>query len=127
MNKKMREIRTKIDEKIGLAKSLTEDGENKDVAKAADIVKEIEALENEFTIEEKIFNLEKAKAIPEAIKAIETKEKEEQQEEERKAFVSNVKKIAKGIMVEGADENGGYTVPEDVSTKIRHYRESEFS
>ena len=54
MNKKMREIRTKIDEKIGLAKSLTEDGENKDVAKAADIVKEIEALENEFTIEEKI-------------------------------------------------------------------------
>lgn len=127
MNKKMREIRTKIDEKIGLAKSLTEDGKNKDVAKAADIVKEIEALENEFTIEEKIFNLEKAKAIPEAIKAIETKEKEEQQEKERKAFVSNVKKIAKGIMVEGVDENGGYTVPEDVSTKIRHYRESEFS
>lgn len=127
MNKKMREIRTKIDEKINLAKSFAEDGENKDVAKAESILKEIDKLEKEFEVEEKLFNLEKANATPTAIEAIEIKSKDEQQKKERKTFASNVKKIAKGIMVEGVDENGGYAVPEDISTKIRHYRNSEFS
>lgn len=125
MNRKMRELRTKIDAKIDLAKSFTEDGANKDVAKAEAILAEIDELEKEFSVEEKLFNLEKAEAVPEALEAIDNKNKNEQQDEEKKAFFNNFRSVAKGIMVEGVDEDGGLTVPEDISTEIRHYREAE--
>lgn len=127
MNRKMREIRTKIDEKINLAKSLTEDEANKDVAKAEAVLAEIERLEKEFLLEEKLFNLEKEKVLPEAIAAIDKKNQREQQNADKKAFALNVRKLAKGVMAGGVDEDGGYTVPEDISTKIRHYRDEEAS
>lgn len=127
MNRKMREIRTKIDEKISLAKSLTADGANKDVAKAESVLAEVDELEKEYAVEEKLFNLGKEKALPGAIAAIDEKKQKEQQNAEKKAFASNVKKLAKGVMVEGVDEDGGYTVPEDISTEIRHYRDEEAS
>ena len=127
MNKKMREIRTKIEEKINLAKSLTEDGATKDVEKAATILDEVDALEKEYAVEEKLFNLAKAEATPKALTAIDEKKQNEQQTEEKKEFLKNFKSLAKGVMVEGVDEDGGLTVPEDISTKIRHYREGAAS
>lgn len=78
-------------------------------------------------LEEKLFNLEKEKVLPEAIAAIDKKNQREQQNADKKAFALNVRKLAKGVMAEGVDEDGGYTVPEDISTKIRHYRDEEAS
>ena len=51
MNKKMRDILSKINSKKELAKSYM-DGETKDVEKASAILDEIDALEKEYAIEE---------------------------------------------------------------------------
>ena len=59
MNKKMREIMTKIDEKSKLAKKLMTKGENQDLTKANNLLDEAEELRKEFEVEKKRFELEK--------------------------------------------------------------------
>lgn len=125
MNKKMREILTKIEEKTELAKSYMADGANKDVAKAENILGEVDALKKEFEVEEKLFNLSKEKAADDA-KDLDTKKDMDKDAKKQKAFASIVKKAASG-MKEGTNEDGGYTVPEDVATDIRHYRDAQGS
>ena len=125
MNKKMREILAKIEEKTELAKSYMADGAGKDVAKAENILGEVDALRKEFEVEEKLFNLGKEKAAP-AIAVVETKKTMDKVAETQKAFATMVKKAASG-MKEGTNEDGGYTVPEDISTEIRHYRDAQAS
>lgn len=128
MNRKMREIRTKIEEKINLAKSLTEDGANKDVAKAATILAEVDELEKEYTVEEKLFNLAKEEAVPKAIAAIDQKKQKEQQANSIKDFADAARCGFKvKSMNEGTPADGGYVVPDDISTKINEYRDAKAS
>lgn len=49
--------------------------------------------------------------------------------DETKAFLNGVRHGFSNVsyMKEGSDEDGGYTVPQDIVTKINHYRESIFS
>lgn len=58
MNKKMREILAKIQEKTAQAKALME-GENKDIAKANAIMDEVDALQNELAAEKRVYEAEK--------------------------------------------------------------------
>ena len=58
MNKKMRELLAKIEAKQNLAKGYME-GENKDVEKAKEILKEIKTLKEEYEVEKAIFESEK--------------------------------------------------------------------
>lgn len=58
MNKKMRELFTKIEQKHLLAKGFME-GENKDLEKAKSLLAEAEELQKEFEVEEKSFALDK--------------------------------------------------------------------
>lgn len=127
MNKKMREIMAKIQAKTAEAKSFM-DGENKDVNKANEILAEIETLKSEFETEKKIFELEKETGTPTPAEFVEEKEKKSEKdsvskfaEDARNGFKANK------AMNEGAGAEGGYTVPEDIQTRITKYRDSKAS
>lgn len=127
MNKKMREILAKIQEKTAEAKSFMAEGENKDVAKATALMDEVDVLKAEFETEKRIYEAEKAEGAP-SDEMIETKAAEK--------AVDAVEKFGRDAragfrldktMNEGTAVDGGYTVPEDIVTKIETYRDSKFS
>lgn len=131
MNKKMRELLAKIESKQALAKGYTE-GENKDLAKAKEILDEIDKLQEEYEVEKRLFENEKesAKLSEEDVAKIEKNiaEKKEDKEEEDSVqkFAKQIRNIAKGLN-EGTPADGGYTVPEDISTMVEERREAKAS
>lgn len=128
MNKKLRELLAKIESKTAEAKGYTE-GENKDLEKATAIMKEVAELQKEYDLEKSIYESEKKTGGEGATKPIETPEAKEEKakEDEVAKFAKAVRGFIKKGLVEGVDEDGGYTVPEDVSTKIEHYKDAEYS
>lgn len=122
MNKRMRELRTLIESKIKEARALME-GELKDVEKAAQIMNEVDKLESEFDVEKKIFEAEKSDVEGEAEEAVEEKAKKDANADFAKAARAGFPKA----MSEGTNADGGYTVPEDIVTKIERYRDAKFS
>lgn len=128
MNKKMREIFAKIESKRNLAKSFMEEGENKDVEKAMSFMDEAEVLQKEFDAEKRIFEMEKNHNTPDD-NELEKKQKENKNKDIVKEFAEaarNEFKVRKS-MNETTPGDGGYTVPEDISTKIQERREAKFS
>lgn len=131
MNKKMRELLAKIESKQALAKGYTE-GENKDLAKAKEILDEIDKLQEEYEVEKRLFENEKeaAKLNEEDVAKIEKNiaDKKEDKEEENSVqkFAKQIRNIAKGLN-EGTPADGGYTVPEDISTMVEERREAKAS
>ena len=131
MNKKMRELLAKIESKQALAKGYTE-GENKDLTKAKEILDEIDKLQEEYEVEKRLFENEKesAKLSEEDVAKIEKNiaEKKEDKEEEDSVqkFAKQIRNIAKGLN-EGTPADGGYTVPEDISTMVEERREAKAS
>ena len=131
MNKKMRELLAKIESKQALAKGYTE-GENKDLEKAKEILDEIEKLKEEYDVEKRLFENEKESAklneedIVEIEKNIADKKEEEEKEDAVSKFAKEIRNIAKG-MSEGTPADGGYTVPEDISTMVEKRREAKAS
>ena len=123
MNKKMRELLANIQEKTAMAKAFMTEGENKDVAKASALMDEVDALEKEYATEKRIFEAEKTENAP-SDEQVETKKVES----ELSKFAKAVKDIIAGKrLVEGVDENGGYTVPEDIQTTINKWAEVSYS
>lgn len=116
MNKKMREIKAQMDALNEEAKSLFE---AKDVEGAEKKLDAIDALEKEYKIAERLFQGEKEEVIDEVVNKSKSVNKV-------KAFADNIKKI-RNSMNEGTGTDGGYTVPEDVSTDIEKLREAKFS
>ena len=130
MNKKMRELLRKIEEKRAEAQGYTE-GENKDLEKAKQILNEIDKLQEEYEVEKKLFETEKEtnKLSEEEVEKIEKtiKDKKEDKEENSiQKFAKQVRNIAKGLN-EGTPADGGYTVPEDISTLVEKRREAKAS
>lgn len=129
MNKRMRELLAQIQAKTAEAKSYM-DGENKDVAKANALMDEVDALQKEFDAEKRIFETEKANGAQSANVVVEdtAKAKTEKTESVVAKFAKAVRSIIQGKgLVEGVGEDGGYTVPEDVSTKVEHYKDVSYS
>ena len=129
MNKKMRDLLAKIEEKTKQARGYM-DGENKDVAKASAILDEVTQLKAEYEAEKRLYELEKAENVPQD-KVTETKAKRSE-EEALKAFGRAAKAGFKtndydGTLNESTPADGGYTVPEDIYTRIEYFREAEFS
>ena len=126
MNKKMREILAKIQAKTAEAKGYTE-GENKDVEKATAIMDEVDALRKEFELEKRIYESEKEEGAPTETE-VEDKAKEKAVDavakfgQDAKAGFRLTKEMSEGVAADG-----GYTVPEDIVTKIETYRDSKFS
>lgn len=116
MNKRMREIMSQIE-------NLNEEAvvlyEAKDFDAAGKKVEEIENLEKEYKLAEKLFNEKKTTVDDNVI----VKSKEEKKIAN---FANGIKKVANS-MSEGSNTDGGYTVPEDIQTDIEHLRESKES
>lgn len=126
MNKKMREIMAAIQAKTAEAKSFM-DGENKDVAKANAILDEIENLKAEYETEKRLFEMEKDVNAPD-VKEIEEKHKETSEKDAISKFADDARNgFRVKAMNEGTGADGGYTVPEDIQTKINKYRDAKKS
>lgn len=127
MNKKMRELLAKIQEKTAQAKSFME-GENKDVAKANELMDEVENLQKEYDAEKRIYEADKLSGGASANAQVEPTEGEKKEESAVTKFCKAVRSFITGKgLVEGVGEDGGYTVPEDVSTKVEQYKDVEYS
>lgn len=126
MNKRMREIMAQIQAKTIEAKSFME-GENKDVAKANEILNEIDSLKAEFETEKRLYEMEKDVNGPSA-KDMEDKAKAKEELNAVESFAKAVRSIIQGKgLVEGVDADGGYTVPEDIQTTINKWADVDYS
>lgn len=126
MNKRMREILAEIEAKTAEAKSYMS-GENKDVAKATAIMDEVDTLKGEYELEKRIFESDKSKGLEGASAHAgdgQTEKKEFSAEEiVAKEVRSIMTKRADKDLNESVEVDGGYTVPEDIVTKVNHYPE----
>jgi HK97 family phage major capsid protein len=118
----MRELLAKIEAKQKEARSYME-GENKDVNKAVALLDECDSLKTEYETEKRLFEAEKAEAVPEA----EKKAEEKKQTDSVKAFADAARHGFTKDMTEGIAADGGYTVPEDIITRIERYRDAKAS
>lgn len=112
-------------------------------AKLADLRQEVEALLDADKVEDAKTKMAEAKSLAEKIDMMKELDAEEKAEVSAKAPAiikqekSSVSKFADAIrtgfrntvtgMSEGVAADGGYTVPEDISTQINEYREASFS
>lgn len=132
MNKELRELLEKFNNKMAMAKSFMEDGENKDIDKAAKLMDEADEIKKEFDLKKRLYEQEKEKNTPteEELEEKKAKEKEVQNKNKEKdsvkAFADAARRGFKN-MVEGTPADGGYTVPEDIQTRINKYREAKAS
>lgn len=129
MNRKMREILSKIQEKTAQAKAFMEDENNKDVAKATELLDEVDALKEEYETEKRLYELEKEENTP-TDEELEEKDAKNKEVDSLKQFGQDARngfKVNKATMVEGTPADGGYTVPEDIQTRINTWRESKAS
>lgn len=120
----MRELLAQIQAKSELAKGYL-DGENKDVDKANEIMDQVDALQKEFETEKRIYEAQKANGVEVASPVVVEEEKKEVDEVAN--FAKAVRTFIKKGLVEGVGEDGGYTVPEDVVTKVEHYKDVDYS
>lgn len=127
MNKKMREILSKIQELTAQAKGFTE-GENKDLTKANQLMDQVDALQAEYETEKRLYDAIKTTGAQSATAQV----KDHAQREDKKAdevanFAKAIRQFIKKGLVEGTDADGGYTVPEDVSTRVQYYKDVDYS
>ena len=114
MNKKMREITNNIEALHGEAMELFNAGK---VEEAENKLQEIENKEREYKVAEKLFANEKEEVPSEATN---------KKVDKVKAFADAIRTV-RNSMNETNGTEGGYTVPEDISTDIEHLREAEFN
>lgn len=130
MNKRMREILAEIEAKTAEAKSFMS-GENKDVAKANALLDEVDGLKAEYETEKRIYEAEKGQGVANA-------EPHSGTGAEEKATLTGEQIVAKEVrsimthvadkdLVESVDADGGYTVPEDIVTRVNHWPEIVYS
>jgi len=117
MNKKMREIKAQMDV---LNEEATVAFEAKDLEKAESKIAEIENLEREYKVAEKLFNGEKEEVTDEVVdKANDVKN--------TKTFAKAIKNLVTNQLNETTPTAGGYTVPEEIITKVQKFIENEES
>lgn len=126
MNKKMRELLTKIEEKTNQAKTLKE-GENKDIDKAILLMDEAEELKKEYDLEKRIYEADKEDNEPseEEIEKLNQKKEEKNSTKEFAKAVRNL--VTKKDLNETTGVDGGYTVAEEIVTKVEKLRENKES
>lgn len=120
MNKRQRELQALMVKEQKAADGYMVEGEGRDLEKAAACFDKIDEYQKEFDLEER---REKAKKA-----GVPTGEGEpgEPAPDVVKAFADAARRGFKS-MNEGTLADGGYTVPEDIVTKIQHYRQSKAS
>lgn len=113
MNKKLLELLNSINTKKTEVKNLVEAGKLEEAKTAKEELKNMQA---EFDI---LKDIEDDEPVTNTVKPVAVSTE--------KTFAQNVRELPMNVMKEGTDASGGYTVPEDVQTKINHYKESHKS
>lgn len=127
MNKKLRELLAKIEEKTAQAKAFLAEGENKNVEKATGLLDEVDALKAEYEAEKRLYEAEKQNNTPNDGE-LEAQKQAQKTMDHTAEFAKAVRDILSGKgLVEGTDANGGYTVPEDIQTTINHWADVSYS
>lgn len=130
MNKRMRELLAQIQEKTAEAKGFMA-GENKDVAKANAIMDEVAALKTEYETEKRIFEAEKDEGFNGAEAHSGNGESEKTALTGEQIVAKEVRaimtRVADKDLVESVEADGGYTVPEDIVTKVNKWPEIVYS
>lgn len=126
LNKKMRQLKEKMNEKTAEAKALLSADSN-DVDGANKLLDEVEQLEKEFNTEKRLLEIEQKNAEQGASKQGDVQAKRDSVEKFAEMIRGLVRKDPVTAMTEGVNANGGYTVPEDIRYEIEHFKEAEFS
>lgn len=115
MNKELRELLEQISNKKEEAKGFLAENKMEEAKAARD---ELQQLQNKFDIAKDLYDEEKAQ--------IENKEPENPATiDEIKNFLNAVRTKFKNAMSEGTAGDGGYTVPQDIQTRINELRQSK--
>ena len=123
MNKKMRELLAQIEEKTTKAKVYLEDG---DTEKANASLDEAQKLKEQYEAEKRLYEMTKETNTP-SDKELEAQKQQGQEISSEKAFADAARRGFKATMTEGTNADGGYTVPEDIRTRVETYRDSKES
>lgn len=123
MNKKMRELLAQIEEKTTKAKVYLEDG---DTEKANASLDEAQKLKEQYEAEKRLYEMTKETNTP-SDKELEAQKGQKQEISSEKAFADAARRGFKATMTEGTNADGGYTVPEDIRTRVETYRDSKES
>ena len=121
MNKRMRELLTQIENKTKEANSYM-DGENKDVAKAQAIIAEIKNLKAEYETEKELFELTKNNQVESANEMVEKQVAAKKTTDSVAEFAKAARMGFPKSMTEGVEADGGYVVPEDITTQINELK-----
>lgn len=124
MNKELREMLDKISNKKAEARKLVNDGKTEE-AKA--VMNEVKKLQEDFDILKDTFEDERDQLQNDIKNGTVTPEDPKPKNSKVKEFLNAVRARFQNSINETTPADGGYTVPEDISTEIKEYRESKDS
>ena len=119
MNKKLRELLAQIDSKKTEVRNLVAENKVEEATKAKE---ELQALQAKFDLLKDIEDPEGDGTIPESENRVPVPANDAIHE-----FAEAARHHFMNINKEGTGIDGGYTVPEDIQTRINKWREAEFS
>ena len=119
----MRELLAQIEEKTTKAKVYLEDG---DAEKANASLDEAQKLKEQYEAEKRLYEMTKETNTP-SDEELEAQKEQKQEISSEKAFADAARRGFKATMTEGTNADGGYTVPEDIRTRVETYRDSKES
>ena len=124
-SKKMYELSEEMNALTKEAKVLRDNGE---IEKAVEKMNKYDELSAAYEIEKRVFEAENRFEKPDDTKSIPGTGVNQPDGENDfiKAFRSRFV-LTKGLMSEGSSANGGYTVPQDIQTRINEYKTNRFS
>lgn len=126
-NKRMYELSEEIRSLTGEARILQKNGE---ISKAEEKMEAIRSLKAQYNTEKELFEAESLFAQPtKETKSVPGTTADGEEGNFYKAFRNRFSDygLNKSLMSEGSNANGGYTVPQDLQTKINEYKTNRFS
>ncbi|MBC6681323.1 phage major capsid protein [Zhenpiania hominis] len=124
MNKELLELLNSINEQKETVRNLVEEGK---LDEAKDAKAELEKMQNKFDLLKDILDPEGDGKVKEPVNVEPVNEPKDAVADFANAARRGFKNAAGDPMVEGTPADGGYTVPEDIQTRINTYREAKAS
>lgn len=125
MDDKMIELQEKMEQKLDAAKAA------EGVEAKESLLDEYDALKKEFDAEKRLVDAEKDHISESVLEEIEHEKAEKREKDAVAAFAKAARQgfrvKAEGNLNETTPADGGYTVPEDIVTRIYHLRDAEFN
>ena len=119
MNKRMRDLQAEIQQLHKEAQGYMAEGETKDLAKAEELLNKADEKQKEFDLEKRLLEAGKKDVPTDPVK--------KEGEKDSVKALADAARMGFKSMNEGTPADGGYTVPEDISTQINKFKENHFN